>query len=313
MNTSENQCPDQCECGGAAGGAKPRFPAWLKKRLPARDRVEPVLALLKELGLSTVCQEAHCPNTGECFARGTATFMILGRVCTRDCTFCAIPGGRPQPPDPDEPRRVALAAQRLGLRHVVVTSVTRDDLPDGGSSQFAATIRALHEGASATVEVLTPDFGGRREDIDRVLDAAPEVFNHNVETVARLYPEVRPQADYGRSLAVLARAAGSGAAPIVKSGLMLGLGEREDEVRAVLADLRRAGCRVVTLGQYLAPSAAHHPVVEFVEPDRFEHLGALALEMGFEAAPSGPFVRSSYRAEEIVAGLPAKTVTRADA
>jgi len=311
-------------------GAIERFPAWLKKRLPPQARVAPVCALMEELRLSTVCREAHCPNMGECFARGTATFMILGRACTRRCTFCAVAGGRPGPVDPDEPARVAEATRRLALRHVVITSVTRDDLPDGGSGQFAATVRAVHavarpphgrragppHGWRASVEVLTPDFGGRRADVERVLDASPEVFNHNVETAQRLYAEVRPQADYRRSLDVLAWAAARPDGPLTKSGLMLGLGETEQEVLAVLADLRRAGCRVLTLGQYLAPSARHHPVVEFVPPERFERLGALARQMGFEAVASGPFVRSSYLAEDIAApllGRPGPAACRAPA
>jgi len=283
-----------------------RFPAWLRKRLPPPGRTERVASLLRELRLGTVCQEARCPNAGECFARGTATFMILGSTCTRNCAFCAVAGGRPEPPDPDEPARLAEAVRRLGLRHVVVTSVTRDDLRDGGSGHFAETIRAVRGATSATIEVLTPDFGGRAEDVDRVLDAAPDVFNHNVETVPRLYPEVRPEADYGRSLAVLAQAAGRRAAPVTKSGLMLGLGETTDEVLAVMADLRRAGCRVLTLGQYLAPSPLHHPVAEFVEPERFDALGARARELGFEGVASGPFVRSSYCAESMAAPLLAK-------
>ena len=198
---------------------------------------------------------------------------------------------------------MAEAALRLGLRHVVVTTVTRDDLPDGGSAHFASVIRALHERTNATVEVLTPDFEGRRADVDRVLDAAPDVFNHNVETVPRLYAEVRPQADYRRSLRVLATSAEHAAGAVTKSGLMLGLGETEDEVLAVLGDLRRAGCRVLTLGQYLTPSPEHHPVAEFVSPERFAGYRAQALEMGFEAVASGPFVRSSYGAAELAARL----------
>lgn len=274
------------------------LPSWLKKRLPPAERTEPVRAILAELGLNTVCREAHCPNRGECYASGTATFMILGTVCTRNCRFCAVAGGSPEPPEADEPERVAEAALRLGLRHVVVTSVTRDDLADGGSAHFAATIRALHGRADATVEVLTPDFGGDVEALARVLDAGPEVFNHNVETVPRLYPEVRPQADYGRSLRVLASAARHGSVPVIKSGLMLGLGESIEEVRATLRDLLLAGCRAVTIGQYLAPSAEHHPVVEYVPPDQFGALREEALQMGFDAAVSSPFVRSSYRAAE---------------
>ncbi len=272
-----------------------RFPEWLRKRVPPGGSTAPVSRLLRELRLHTVCREARCPNTGECFARGTATFMILGRVCTRDCAFCAVVGGEPAPPDPEEPERVAEAARRLGLRHVVLTSVTRDDLADGGSAQFAATVRAVHGATDATLEVLVPDFGGRREELERVLDAGPEVLNHNVETVPRLYPEVRPQADYRRSIDVLARSAGR--APLTKSGLMLGLGEAAGEVQAVLTDLRAAGCRALTLGQYLAPSPQHHPVARFVPPERFAELADEARRIGFDAVQSGPFVRSSYRAE----------------
>jgi len=275
-----------------------RFPPWLRKRLPPRGKMEPVHALLCELKLHTVCQEAHCPNMGECFAHGTATFMILGDVCTRNCK-----GTPPLAPDPEEPQHVAEAARQMGLRHVVVTSVTRDDLPDGGSAHFADTIRQIHRLTEATVEVLTPDFEGRVPDVDRVLDAGPEVFNHNVETVPRLYAQVRPMADYGRSLDVLAHAAERRDAPLTKSGIMVGLGERDEEVLAVLRDLRAAGCRMLTIGQYLAPSQGHHPVVEFVPPEHFERYGAKAAEMGFEGVASGPFVRSSYKAAEMAADL----------
>jgi len=281
----------------------PKFPPWLRKRLRPAAGESRVGALLRELSLCTVCREAHCPNIGECFGTGTAAFMILGPVCTRGCTFCAVTHGDPAPPDPDEPERVALAVSRLGLRHAVVTSVTRDDLPDGGSEHFARTICAIRRATGASVEVLIPDFAGRTADLGRVLDAAPEVLNHNVETVPRLYAGVRPGADYRRSLAVLERAAGHASVPIVKSGLMLGLGEREAEVLGVLRDLLSAGCQAVTLGQYLAPSVRHHPVVEFIRPERFEALRRMALELGFKGVASGPFVRSSYRAAEMAAAM----------
>lgn len=280
-----------------------KFPPWLRKRLPPEEQTRPVLELLRELRLGTVCQEARCPNIGECFARGTATFMILGTTCTRHCTFCAVGDGAPAPPDPREPDRVAEAARRLGLRHVVVTSVTRDDLPDGGAGHFARTIHALHEGTPATVEVLIPDFAGRTEDLERVLDAGPEVLNHNVETVPRLYGRVRPEADYRRSLQVLAGAAASPGVPVAKSGLMLGLGETPQEVLAVLGDLREAGCTALTMGQYLAPSPAHHPVAEFVPPERFRELEQRARDLGFAAVASGPFVRSSYGAARMAEDL----------
>ena len=275
-----------------AGGRK--FPEWLKKRLPRPEQLEPVLRTLRELHLTTVCQEARCPNLCECFARGTATFMILGSVCTRRCTFCAVGKGTPSAPDLQEPERVAAAAERLALKHVVVTSVTRDDLPDGGSGHFAKAVRAIRARCSATVEVLTPDFEGRAEDIDRVALSQPDIYNHNVETVPRLYPEVRPQADYRRSLDLLHRVAGKGI--VAKSGLMLGLGESEEEILCVLSDLREAGCLAVTLGQYLQPTPQHHPVEEFVPPEKFACLREAALRMGFEGVASGPFVRSSYNA-----------------
>ncbi|MDP6106903.1 MAG: lipoyl synthase [Candidatus Brocadiia bacterium] len=278
-----------------------KFPPWIKKRIGDRGAAEPVLRALRELDLATVCQEAHCPNMCECFARGTATFMILGRQCTRRCTFCAVEKGLPTPPDREEPGRVAEAAHRLGLRHVVVTSVTRDDLPDGGSEQFARTVRAVHECCGATVEVLTPDFRGRSEDIDRVVSAGPEVYNHNVETVPRLYAEVRPEADYARSLGQVERVAAGG--PIGKSGLMLGLGESQEEVMGVLEDLRRVGCAAVTLGQYLQPSPRHHPVVDFIRPAQFAHYEQAAREMGFDGVASQPFARSSYQAGRMTAEM----------
>ena len=280
-----------------------RFPDWLKKRMPAAGEVDTIRNLLKGLKLHTVCQEAHCPNACECFARGTATFMILGDVCTRNCAFCAVQHGTPEPPEEDEPERVAEAAEHMGLDYVVVTSVTRDDLPDGGSEQFARTIRALHRKDGIRVEVLTPDFEGRLADIDRVLDAAPEIFNHNVETVPRLYGKVRPMADYERSLKVLRRASEHPKGTLVKSGLMVGLGEREEELERVFGDLLQVGCQILTIGQYLSPSDCHHPVVEFVPPDRFDWLKERALEMGFKAVASEPFVRSSYRAGEMASRL----------
>jgi lipoic acid synthetase len=261
-----------------------------------------VRGLLGRLRLHTVCQSAHCPNLCECFASGTATFLILGNVCTRHCRFCAVAAGEPQPLEADEPDRVAQAAATLGLRHVVVTSVTRDDLPDGGSGQFAATIAAIHAACEATVEVLTPDFQGRADLVARVLAAGPEVFNHNVETVPRLYPAVRPEADYRRSLDVL-RLAHEHGGPLTKSGLMLGLGETRAEVLAVLRDLRAAGCEALTLGQYLRPSAGHLPVDRFVTPSEFGRYERDATELGFLGVAAGPFVRSSYHAEGLLGEL----------
>jgi lipoyl synthase len=296
------------EQGAGAGGAGPRDsgmdsglgpkPAWLKKRLPRAAPVRSMEELLRGHGLHTVCEDARCPNKGECFERGTATFLIMGGCCTRDCRFCAVPGGRPDALDPGEPGRLAAAASRLALRHVVVTSVTRDDLPDGGAGHFAATIRALRGvlPAGGTVEVLVPDFQGEAAALDTVLAECPDVFNHNVETVPRLYPDVRPQADYGRSLSVLRHAAGAGGS-VVKSGAMVGLGEGGDEVLALLADLKGAGVRVVTLGQYLRPSRDHLPVVEYVAPEVFAEWRAAGEAMGL-VMEAAPFVRSSYRADD---------------
>jgi lipoic acid synthetase len=282
------------------------FPPWLHKRLPSRGEAAAVRALLEELDLETVCSSAHCPNLPECFARGTATFLILGDACTRSCRFCAVPTGPSGPPRDEEPEAVAEAAARMRLRHVVVTSVTRDDLPDGGAGHFARTIAAVRRRLpKAVVEVLVPDFRGSLGAVRTVCDAGPDVFNHNVETVPRLYPAVRPEADYRQSLQVLAAAhrfGGDRDRPRrTKSGLMVGLGETHEEVRSVLVDLREAGCDILTVGQYLAPSKQHVPVERFVEPEAFEALEAEARGLGFAAVAAGPFVRSSYRAEEVFA------------
>ena len=299
------------DCGPPTADCRPprRFPPWLRKRVPREGATESVRALLGELRLNTVCQSAHCPNQCECFASGTATFMILGDACTRSCRFCAVGQGTMLPPDPDEPRRVAEAAARLGLRHVVVTSVTRDDLADGGSGHFAATIAAIRAASEATVEVLTPDFQGSWDCLRRVLEARPDVYNHNVETVPRLYSLVRPQAVYERSLELLRRVAEwREKTPGVffalpKSGLMVGLGETHDEVAAVMWDLRRAGCEALTIGQYLRPSPEHLPVERFVPPEEFEAYQQEAEALGFSAVAAGPFVRSSYHADVMLAGL----------
>lgn len=284
-----------------------RFPPWLRKRVPTGEAAARVRHLLAGLGLQTVCAGAHCPNLPECFARGTATFLILGNACTRSCRFCAIPNGPPGPPRGEEPDAVAEACAQLGLRHVVITSVTRDDLPDGGAGHFATTIRAVRRRMPETViEVLTPDFQGRSASVDIVLDAEPHIFNHNVETAPRLYPQVRPEADYRRSLDVLAyakRRAGRDLPPLyTKSGLMVGLGETDDEVRTILRDLRAVGCDMVTIGQYLAPSPAHVPIARFVEPAQFEAWQTEARALGFAAVAAGPFVRSSYHAESVFEG-----------
>jgi lipoic acid synthetase len=251
------------------------------------------------LKLNTVCESALCPNLGECFARRTATFMILGKVCTRNCRFCAVEGGQPELLDPEEPRRVAEAATRLGLKHVVVTSVTRDDLPDGGAGQFAATIQALREKLPyAIIEVLTPDFQGERKAIASVVEAQPHIFNHNVETVPRLYPRVRPEADYRRSLEVLRTVKELAPSIYTKSGLMVGLGETREEVEQVMADLREINCDILTIGQYLRPSPQHLEVKEFIPPEVFDYYAEAGRKMGFLYVASAPFVRSSYNAAE---------------
>lgn len=266
---------------------------WLKAKAPQGEQVERLASLLEELNLHTVCQEALCPNIAECWGRGTATFMILGDVCTRHCRFCSVKRGRPLPPDPEEPERVAEAARRLGLRHVVITSVTRDDLPDGGAGQFAETVRAIRTCLpEAVVEVLIPDFGGSVKSLEKVLEAKPDILNHNVETVPRLYPHVRPGADYRRSLGILALADRAGFT--TKSGLMVGLGETRGEVLEVMADLRRAGCEMLTVGQYLQPTPQQLPVAEYIHPLEFEWYSQVGKEMGFRTVVSGPLVRSSY-------------------
>ncbi len=275
-------------------------PPWLKRRLSFGPAFSSVVSHLRESRLHTVCEEALCPNRGECFSAGTATFLIMGDVCTRNCGFCAVAHGRPGPLDPDEPARVAEAAYKMGLKYVVITSVTRDDLPDGGASHFARTIvqvkRAL---PSAKVEVLIPDFRGSRSSLEVVLEAGPDVLNHNVETVPRLYPTVRPMADYYRSLELLAKVNEISPHVATKSGLMLGLGEDEGEVEGVLKDLLAVGCTMLTLGQYLRPSTAHLPVARYVSPEEFEEWRIKAMEMGFRKVASGPLVRSSYQAHEM--------------
>ncbi len=276
-----------------------RLPAWAAKKRGILHEARPLRRLLRDIGVRTVCEEARCPNIGECFSRPTATFMIAGTRCTRRCGFCAVDTARPAPLDVDEPRRIAEASRRMGLRHVVVTAVARDDLADGGAAHFAATVRAVRAAApSARIEVLTPDFKGEEAPLRTVLDAAPDVFNHNLETVARLSRAVRPQASYARSLDVLARAKRLRPAIRTKSGLMVGLGETPDEVRAAMADLRAAACDALTIGQYLQPTRAHLPVVEYVAPVQFAEYGRVGRELGFRHVAAGPFVRSSYHAED---------------
>lgn len=276
-----------------------RKPRWLVVPAPVGGGALRLGGLLRRHGLETVCTAASCPNRGRCWEEGSAAFLILGPVCTRHCTFCDVPAGRPVPPDPREPARLAAAVAELGLRHVVVTSVTRDDLPDGGAERFAAAIAALSRlDPAPTVEVLTPDFGGDPAALDRVLEAGPAVFNHNLETVPRLYGEVRPGADFGRSLELLRRAAAHGRGIGVKTGIMLGLGEELGEVRAVLGAARGAGARMVTIGQYLRPSLAHRPVARYWEPEWFVRLGEEARALGYEQVTSHPLARSSLHAGE---------------
>jgi lipoic acid synthetase len=277
-----------------------RLPSWLKRRLPRGNGNFFTQELLRELRLETVCENARCPNRPECYSRRTATFMILGNVCTRPCGFCSVAKGAPEALEDDEPARVAEAAHRLGLRHVVITSVTRDDLPDGGADHFRRCILAVRQRTGAVVEVLTPDFLGDLSAVDRVLEAAPEVFNHNVETVPRLYKKVRGRASYQRSLDVLAHVKRRSPKTVTKSGLMLGLGETTEELFDVLADLRDHGCDTLTLGQYLAPTLKHVPVARYVPPTEFDELAAKARTLGFLKVVAGPFVRSSYHADEMV-------------
>jgi len=278
----------------------PKLPAWILPKLPRRAVLEQMQPRLREWGVHTVCENAACPNLGECFAAGTATFLLLGEICTRDCNFCAIDGGRPFPPDPDEPARIARAAAAMQLDYVVVTSVTRDDLPDGGAGQFAETIAALRQALpQAKIEVLIPDFAGQEEPLKRVGEAQPDVLGHNVETVPSRYARVRPGADYQRSLTLLRRAHRWFPAITTKSGLMVGLGEDEEEVRSVLRDLRAAGVEVVTIGQYLQPTRAHLAVSEYVTPEQFEHYEQQARALGFREVSAAPLVRSSYRAHQL--------------
>jgi lipoic acid synthetase len=277
-----------------------RKPAWLGRPLPSDPAFSRTRSLLDDGRLHTVCREARCPNCGECFSRGTAAFLILGDSCTRRCRFCAVTHGTPERPDPDEPRRVAEAAARMSLNYTVVTSVTRDDLADGGAGYFAETIRFLRaRRPSARIEVLIPDFQGDEAALRIVLEARPDVLNHNLETVARLYPEVRPQAMYDRSLELIRRTGALAPGMAVKSGLMLGLGERPEEVESALRDLLGAGCQLLTLGQYLQPKRDCLPVDRFVPPAEFDAWREVALGMGFARVASGPLVRSSYHAEEL--------------
>ena len=277
---------------------RPRLPAWLKRPLPKGEKFQHVTQILEKLRLNTVCSSASCPNRGECYSQGTATFMIMGNVCTRDCRFCAISHGSTAPLESDEPRRLARAVRELNLKYVVITSVTRDDLPDGGAEHFAHTIRTVRElTPKVTIEVLTPDFQGDTNSLNIVYQAAPDVFNHNVETTQRLTPEIRSGADYERSLSVLNYMAGLENPPVIKSGLMLGLGETDDEISRTLQDLYQAGVKMLTIGQYLRPGKNNYEVKKYYPPDEFEQIKQQAEKIGFSHVAAGPFVRSSYHAE----------------
>jgi lipoic acid synthetase len=297
MNTNATAAPPQ---------PRPRLPEWLRFPLPVSRGFSQTRALLEELNLHTVCQSAKCPNHWECWSKHTAAFMIAGDHCTRACAFCAVSTAKPLPLDAGEPERVAEAARRLQLKHVVITAVARDDLADGGAGHFRQTvekIRALNPGT--VIEVLVPDFLDKDDSIKSVLAGRPDIYNHNLETVRRLTPTVRHRATYERSLSVLGKAkAWSGEAIVTKSGLMLGLGETEEELFSALADLRRAGCDMLTLGQYLQPTLRHIPVVAYVSPARFAHYKSVAEQLGFIHVASGPMVRSSYHADEANIILP---------
>ncbi|MCX7919244.1 MAG: lipoyl synthase [bacterium] len=277
------------------------LPRWLKKSVPVIDATQPVRQVISDLKLNTVCRSAHCPNLNECFAAGTATFLILGNICTRNCSFCAVDKGIPESVDATEPERIAEAIVRLGIKHAVLTSVTRDDLPDGGAEQFVATITAIRRRApQVTIEVLVPDFLGKESAIEQVLTAAPNVFNHNLETVERLYPRVRPQADYRRSIQLLDFAKRHHPNLVTKSGIMVGLGEEKNEIISLFETLVSVKCNILTIGQYLQPSVRHLPVEKYYTPAEFEELRLLGLNIGFDWVVSSPFTRSSYHAEQVV-------------
>lgn len=294
------QPPPPPEAATATAPPRQKKPAWFRLKLPTAPEFANTTALVRDLRLHTVCESAHCPNRWECWSRSTATFMIAGNRCTRACGFCAVDTSKPFPLEPDEPARVAEGCHRLGLRHVVITMVARDDLKDGAAAHVAQTIRAVRDrNPGIIIEVLTSDFNGRPDSICAVLDASPDIFNHNIETVERLTPSVRSRAKYHRSLDVLRIARGHAPAMITKSGLMLGLGETDEEISTALRDLRATGCDIVTIGQYLQPSPAHLPVARWVEPDEFNRWGRLASQLGFRSVASGPLVRSSYHADAV--------------
>ncbi len=299
--------------GAVPAGEFRRLPAWLKVKLPGHGEYAATRSMLRDQRLVTVCEEARCPNLGHCWERGTATIMILGELCTRRCGFCAVAPGKPNGHvDRDEPRRVAEAVAAMNLRHTVITSVARDDLADGGSIVFAETIRAIRGRSGTVIEVLIPDFRGRADDLQRVIDAAPEVINHNLETVERLHPLVRPSARYDRSLEVLARVRDSGRGIKAKSGLMVGLGETRDEMLRAFDDLAAHGCDLLTIGQYLRPSADHLPVVEYVPPETFAWYATEAEARGVGHVASGPLVRSSFHADVLAGTVRAGESSKAE-
>ncbi len=278
------------------------FPEWLRRPWPSGDAFGATKDVVEAHKLHTVCQSARCPNLGECWARGTATVMVLGNTCTRNCTFCSVDSGHPDFDDLEEPMQVARAVQTMGLKHAVITTVVRDDLPDGGAEHIASTIESVRElNPDTTIEVLISDFGGNLDAVDTVLAAEPEVFGHNIETVRRMYSRIRDRRfTYENALRTLERAAQSSSGPIVKSAMMLGFGENRNDVEGTLKDVRNAGAEVMCMGQYLQPTPRQDAVTEFVHPDRFAEYEALAYDLGFAFVVSGPFVRSSYRAEAVL-------------
>ncbi|KUK13693.1 MAG: lipoyl synthase [Synergistetes bacterium] len=278
-----------------------RKPSWIRSNLPKGGKAESTRKILRGCGLHTVCEEARCPNLGECFSRGTATFMILGDICTRNCGFCAVTKGNPLPIDEEEPFRVAEAVKKFRLKYVVITSVTRDDLEDGGASVFESTIREVKKIESVKgIEVLIPDFKGSEEALAKVVNALPTVINHNLETIKRLYPRVRPMANYERSLNLLRKVKDLNPSIITKSGIMVGLGENKEEVIEVMEDLREANCDIITIGQYLQPTKENLPVERFITPEEFKEYEEIAYSLGFKLAFCAPLVRSSYKAEEVL-------------
>jgi len=294
-------------CGSPPAAWPQKKPRWLKVKAPGGTNYRRLKGLMNELGLNSVCQEAQCPNIGECWDAGTATFLIMGDKCTRNCPYCAIAHGRPEELDEDEPRRVAEMIEQLQLRHVVITSVDRDDLPDGGARIFGWLIDDIHERLpECSIEVLTPDFRGMRPSIERVIQARPDIFNHNMETVERLHLEMRPGARYDRSLEVLRYAKSLDDGVLIKTGIMLGLGENSDDIRSFLDDAFATGVQIITLGQYLRPSLRHRPIDRYVSPDEFAEWKDYGESLGFLHVESGPLVRSSYHAGEQVADLKQK-------